>query len=521
MKQKLLSILAVMLMTLTANAQTEHEYVDLGLPSGTLWATCNLGANKTYETGNIYAWGDTEPTYVNDYALNWENYKWCMGSANTLTKYCTKSDYGYNGFTDGLKELLPEDDAATQAWGEEWQTPGWYEFKELFHRNYTEVTKAWEYIPNTMDRVEGIRVTSKINGNFIFIPTPGLKDDKGFQILASGRCYLWERDFGWANNPSLAYCCEINETNIDAQVGSNRYHTYGIRPVRVKKLNVYTEFVEETGTLTYYYDFLRSERTGITEKYVPVSHPDAVRFRSYYNKVKKVVIDPSMKDAPMTSFNGMFFGGTDPKTWVMYKLSKLTTIEGLENLNTENVTDMSNMFSMCSSLTSLDLSSFNTSRVTKTVAMFQSCEKLETVDVSSFDISKVTDMGQMFNYCPKLTTIYCNDDWSTSTAASDYMFSGCTLLVGGKGTVFDSNFIDKTYARPDGGEEAPGYFTERKYVVSDVNCDGTADTQDVLMIYEYMKTVGSEANGAREDVNGDGSVDTQDILMIYEYIRSH
>ena len=506
-------------MTLTANAQTEHEYVDLGLPSGTVWATYNLGANKTYETGNIYAWGDTEPTDVNDYALNWENYKWCMGSGNTLTKYCTKSAYGYNGFTDGLKNLLPEDDAATQAWGEEWQIPSYEQFRELFQSDYTEVTAA-SWTSPTLDRITGIRVKSKINGNFILIPTPGLKNDKGISILPSGICYLWTRDFSWSSIPNEASCYKIYGTSAGLD-DTERYHTYGIRPVRVKKLNVYTEFVEETGTLTYYYDFLRSERTGITEVYDPVTHPDAVRFTGYYNKVKKVVIDPSMKDAPMTSFNGMFYGGTNPQTWVFQKLSKLTTIEGLENLNTENVTDMSNMFCMCSSLTSLDLSSFNTSRVTKTVAMFQSCEKLETVDVSSFDISKVTDMGQMFNYCPKLTTIYCNDDWSTSTAASDYMFSGCTSLVGGKETVFDSNFIDKTYARPDGGEEAPGYFTERKYVVSDVNCDGTADTQDVLMIYDYMKTVGSEANGAREDVNGDGSVDTQDILMIYEYIRSH
>ena len=65
-------------------------------------------------------------------------------------------------------------------------------------------------------------------------------------------------------------------------------------------------------------------------------------------------------------------------------------------------------------------------------------------------------MGQMFNYCPKLTTIYCANDWSTSTATSDYMFSGCTSLVGGEGTTFDNNFTDKTYARPDGGLETMG-----------------------------------------------------------------
>lgn len=68
-------------------------------------------------------------------------------------------------------------------------------------------------------------------------------------------------------------------------------------------------------------------------------------------------------------------------------------------------------------------------------------------------------MGQMFNYCPKLTTICCMSDWSGTTAKSDFMFSNCTSLVGGMGTVFDNNFRDATYARPDGGTASPGYFT--------------------------------------------------------------
>ena len=261
------------------------------------------------------------------------------------------------------------------------------------------------------------------------------------------------------------------------------------------KPEVYTEFVESTGTLTYFYDELRSERTGVTEVYDPVNNPDAARFTGYYKKVLKAVIDPSMKQAPLTSMYSMFFGGINSETYAFQTLSNMTEIKGLENLNTANVTRMD--------------------------WMFEACNSLQTIDVSSFDISKVTKMDYMFGDCYKLTTIYCNDDWSNTTASSFYMFATCTSLVGGKGTVFDSEVKDATYARPDGGEEAPGYFTERKYVVSDVNCDGTADTQDVLMIYEYMKTVGSEANGAREDVNGDGSVDTQDILMIYEYIRNH
>ncbi len=79
----------------------EHEYVDLGLPSGTLWATCNVGANSPQEYGYYFAWGETEPK--SDYS--WSNYKWCKGTDRTMTKYCSESGYGYNGFTDVLVEL--------------------------------------------------------------------------------------------------------------------------------------------------------------------------------------------------------------------------------------------------------------------------------------------------------------------------------------------------------------------------------------------------------------------------------
>ena len=79
----------------------EHEWVDLGLPSGTLWATCNIGANAPEEYGDYFAWGETEPKDC----YNWSTYKWCNGDYDRLTKYCTESDYGYNGFTDGKTEL--------------------------------------------------------------------------------------------------------------------------------------------------------------------------------------------------------------------------------------------------------------------------------------------------------------------------------------------------------------------------------------------------------------------------------
>ena len=218
---------------------------------------------------------------------------------------------------------------------------------------------------------------------------------------------------------------------------------------------VYTEFAEETGTLTFYYDDKIDTREGVTELYVPGS----IRFTGYNEKVLKGVIDPSMKNAPITSMRGMFEGGFNSETFKIQDLKKMTSIVGLENLNTSIVTDMNSMFSGCESLTALDLSSFDTKNVTNFAYMFMGCTGLQIVDVNSFDISNATDMRGMFSSCWELTTICCSNDWSNCQADTYIMFSGCKKLVGDKGTVFDNNTLDKTYARPDGGTSAPGYFT--------------------------------------------------------------
>ena len=100
------------------------EYVDLGLPSGTLWATRNVGATYPDDYGDYFAWGETEPK--NNY--DWNSYKWCNGSYTTLTKYCLNINYGVH---DGLTELKLEDDAAYVNWGSSWRMPTHEQQQEL------------------------------------------------------------------------------------------------------------------------------------------------------------------------------------------------------------------------------------------------------------------------------------------------------------------------------------------------------------------------------------------------------
>ena len=140
-------------------------------------------------------------------------------------------------------------------------------------------------------------------------------------------------------------------------------------------------------------------------------------------------------------------------------LNSKATILDVSNFDTSNVTDMSGMFSDSQS-TTLDVSGFNTSNVTNMSNMF-SRSQVTTLDLSSFNTSRVTNMNGMFNASTLLTTIYASDKFNTyNVMYSTDMFTGCTKLVGGSGTKYNSSYINKTYARIDGGTSNPGYFTD-------------------------------------------------------------
>lgn len=96
--------------TVEDDVSTPGEAIDLGLPSGLKWASCNVGASSPEEYGGYFAWGEIEEK--SDYS--WDTYKWCKGSSESMTKYCTNSNYGT---VDNKTILDPEDDVAHVKWG--------------------------------------------------------------------------------------------------------------------------------------------------------------------------------------------------------------------------------------------------------------------------------------------------------------------------------------------------------------------------------------------------------------------
>lgn len=135
----------------------------------------------------------------------------------------------------------------------------------------------------------------------------------------------------------------------------------------------------------------------------------------------------------------------------------LTSLD-LSSFDTTNVTTMQSMFNYCNALTSLDVSSFDTSNVTSIGWMFQNCP-VECLDLSSFNTEKVATVTRMFYGCTSLSTIYVSDLWSMGAVTdSTNMFYSCESLVGGNGTVFNSSYVDATYAVIDTAD-TPGYLT--------------------------------------------------------------
>ena len=186
---------------LSFSSKLEFNYVVLDLGLSVKWAHCNIGSTISSDYGDYFAWGETEPKTT----YSWGTYKYCNGTSNTRTKYCTNSSYGT---VDNKTTLDPEDDAACVNWGGNWRMPTWTELQELMDNcNWT-----WQSLNN----VSGYLGVSKKNSVSIFFPAAGTVDGSelkytggyGYYMSSSLRSDPWSSGMGIYNGSR--YQCNVH-----------------------------------------------------------------------------------------------------------------------------------------------------------------------------------------------------------------------------------------------------------------------------------------------------------------------
>lgn len=194
-----------------------HDYVDLGLPSGLLWATCNVGASSPEDYGDYFAWGETEGYNSGKTTFDWSTYKWCNGTDDSLTKYCTRSIYGT---VDNKTVLDPADDAAHANWGGSWRMPTMEERVELIEK----CTCTW----TTQSGVNGYKFVGP-NGNSIFLPAAGYRYNSSFGNVGSYGSY-WSSSLD-TSSPSTACYFTFDSSLVGWGIHCRDYGL-SVRPVR-------------------------------------------------------------------------------------------------------------------------------------------------------------------------------------------------------------------------------------------------------------------------------------------------
>ena len=226
MNKRLLTMFSALVpMTLAiAQAPEDVQAVDLGLPSGIRWASCNVGATTPEGYGYYFAWGETESK--KDYS--WETYKYAnVGEFyhHKFTKYCTDASSGDNGFIDNKTVLEPEDDAATANWGDVWRMPTDAEWTELREQ----CTWTW----TAQNGVNGYQVASKTNGNSIFLPAAGFRDGNAAPYVAGRRGYYWSSSL-LENSSDDVWIVTFNHEKVERD-NDKRNKGLSVRPVQDKQ----------------------------------------------------------------------------------------------------------------------------------------------------------------------------------------------------------------------------------------------------------------------------------------------
>ena len=461
------------------------------------------GAGTTFNTSHVTAdyahidGGTPRPGYLS--GIVYEPYAVFDGSTNTLAFYAD----GKEDDKDGTKYDLP----AAQT------TPGWNEggqnmfvTKVVFDPSFITArpTSTWSWFLNmsNLREIEGLEnlVTSEVTDmTAMFAGCSALTelDLTSFNTAkVTNMAYMFNgcsalqtiyAGVGWTTTNDTSGAEMFNGcTSLVGSAGtvydsSNRGIAYAHvdggtdNPGLLSGvLQAYEHKSQDNHTLTFYFDTKRYSREGTT--YDLNTSTIAPEWAVYNTSIFKAVFDPSFAEVrPTTTYR-----------WFS-NLRAMTEIQGLEYLNTSEVTTMHGMFSTCRALTSLDLRTFDTQKVTDMGSMFincsalkdlqlfslnstnrvsfnqmfSGCSSLKVLDLSSLNTANVSNMTNMFSLCSALKTIYVGDGWDASGVVNQSIFPECTSLVGGNGTTYDPEHLDKTYAIIDGTNGQPGYLTAK------------------------------------------------------------
>ena len=227
--KKLFILAALALIPFFAKAQNlcpddRHPHViDLGLPSGTKWACCNVGASKPEDYGSYFAWGETRAKSNYD----WSTYRWCNGSYTTMTKYNYDSSYGT---VDDRTRLELSDDAARANWHGSWRMPTIAECRELKDNCSYEWT--------TVNGVKGGKFTSRSNGRSIFLPAAGFRGGTSlYNYRGMGEGNYWASTLGEVGptlpvqSPVEAHFLHFCLDEVGTACDLSRCHGQSVRPV--------------------------------------------------------------------------------------------------------------------------------------------------------------------------------------------------------------------------------------------------------------------------------------------------
>lgn len=194
-------------MTLYAQWAEKFEAVDLGLSSGLKWATCNIGAQNPEDYGNYYAWGESETKT----SYFWENYSFYADG-----KYLKYND------EDKLISLLPEDDVTMLRTKNKWFTPSAEQINELI----AGCDLSWELRNDKC----GIKFTSKVNGNSIFIPASGYRYENTRDRVDSWVC-IWSSTLSDESSAIRLFASEYEGEITCYTINMGRCQAMPIRPV--------------------------------------------------------------------------------------------------------------------------------------------------------------------------------------------------------------------------------------------------------------------------------------------------